>query len=564
MEEQSFSLNDVLAIFRRRFRLIVAVAGGVILVSIFTAAVLRDEFSVYATILVEPQSISKKLVETGEEEANVMNRLHLMTMQILSRARLSKVIDELKLYPKESEEMTREEVIEMMRSRIHVEPVLPEIADPELKRRMDIDVNTFRLFFRHDNAATAAAVANRLSNDFIDEHIKERVQSSGDTADFVESELQRLATRLRELEAQIAQVKAQNAGSLPDDVFANQRQTENAFQQLSLASQRLAEAQSDEAFYKQQAVVARESGVGTGPQNSAVLSPSQRMQQLENALGELRGRGLTDRHPDVVATIAEIEEVRSRIQRGESDEEDAQKRAPVSVAEQQARAEAERASLRVASATREVERLQGEMNKAQERLANTPRVAEQLDALEREYAQLGESFKDMSAKRLEAAVAANMERRQKGEQFRVLEPAFPPPDPNSPNRPLIIALGIMVGIGAAFGLALVLDAADSSYHNARQLQSGLRIPVLTAIPSILLDPDRARMRRRNLRDALAAAGVSGVVLASALVGYVVVNKPHWIPGGDEAQIEAPAVPAAPAAPPAVAPPAAANPAGQAG
>ncbi len=78
-------------------------AGSIFLLSVVVAAVLRDEFSVYTTILVEPQSISKKLVESGKEEQDVIYRLHLMTMQILSRARLSKVIDEFKLYPEESE-----------------------------------------------------------------------------------------------------------------------------------------------------------------------------------------------------------------------------------------------------------------------------------------------------------------------------------------------------------------------------------------------------------------------------------------------------------------------------
>ena len=557
MDEQSFSLNDVVAIFRRRFRLVAAIALSVLLASIFIAAILRDEYTVYATILVEPQSISRKLVETDEEKANVMNRLHLMTMQILSRARLSKVIDDLHLYEKESAEKTREEVIEMMRKRIHVEPVLPEIPDPDLKRQLTIEVNTFRLFFRHDNASIAAAVANRLSNDFIDEHIKERVQSSGDTADFVDSEMQRLVARLRELESQIAQVKAQNAGSLPEDVVANQRQVERAFDALSLASQRLAEAQSDQAFYNQQATMARESGSGGLDRSNVVLSPSQRLQQLENALGEARGRGLTDRHPDVVSIRAEMEEVRARISRGDKEEES--ERPPVSVAEQQARAEAQRAALRIESSAKEVARLQDEMNKAQERLANTPRVAEQLDALEREYAQLTDSSKDMSSKRLDAAVAANMERRQKGEQFRVLEPAFATPDPTSPNRPLIIALGLMLGVGAGVGLALLLDGTDSSYHDSRQLQAALRIPVLTSIPSILLDPDRMRIRRRNIRDGLAAAVLTGFVLASSVVGYVVVNKPMWLRGGEEAPIEAPGAPAPAAAPaPAPAPAAAPN------
>jgi uncharacterized protein involved in exopolysaccharide biosynthesis len=122
-------LSDVVGIFRRKLRLAVAVAGSIFLLSVVVAAVLRDEFTVYTTILVEPQSISKKLVATGSEEQDVIYRLHLMTMQILSRARLSKVIDEFKLYPDESEEKTREEVIDTMRERIQIEPVLPTRPD---------------------------------------------------------------------------------------------------------------------------------------------------------------------------------------------------------------------------------------------------------------------------------------------------------------------------------------------------------------------------------------------------------------------------------------------------
>ena len=554
MDEKSFSLNDVVAIFRRRLRLIVAVAGSIFLLAVVIAALLRNEFSVHATILVEPQSISKKLVESGEVAQDAMNRLHLMTMQILSRARLSKVIDELKLYPKESEQKTREQVIDMMRSRIQVEPVLPDI-DPELKRKLDIQINTFRLFFRHEDASVGAAVANRLSNDFIDEHIKERVQSSGDTADFVESELQRLTGRLRELEAQIAQVKGQNAGSLPDDVMANQRQIERAFDAYSFAQQRLAEAQSDQAFYSQQATAARESGLGGGgaQRNDLVLSPNQRLQVLETQLGELRGRGFTDKHPDVIATLAEMEQVRDRIEKGSGEESETQ--SPTSVAEQQARNEAQRALLRVEGTQREVARLQGEIDQAQARLAATPRVAEQLDALEGEYKNLSASANDFSNKRLDASVAANMERRQKGEQFRVLEPAYASPEPISPNRPLIIMLGLLFGIGAGAGLAVLLDAMDSSYHESRTLQSALRIPVLASIPAILLDPDRARIRRRNFREAFAAVAVTGFVLTGALVGYVIVNKPNLFRGGAEQ-----AAPAASAPSPAKATPPPTNPA----
>ncbi len=141
-----------------------------------------------------------------------------MTMQILSRGRLSRIITELELYPEESKEMTREEVISLMRSDIRIEPVLPELEVTDRRRQRDFEINTFRLYFRSESATTAAAVANRLANDFIDEHLKERVQVSGDTSEFIEAELDRLSTRIAEVEARIAEVKDANPGRLPEDL----------------------------------------------------------------------------------------------------------------------------------------------------------------------------------------------------------------------------------------------------------------------------------------------------------------------------------------------------------
>ena len=172
-------------------------------------------------------------------------------------------------------------------------------------------------------------------------------------------------------------------------------------------------------------------------------------------------------------------------------------------------------------------------------------MAEQLSALEREYQHLFASYQEFSNKRLEAGVAANMERRQKGEQFRILESAFPPPAPFSPNRIVIIAVGLLLGVGLGAGMAVLLEAIDSSFHGARQLQTALRLPVLASIPGIVLESDRAAMRRRRIRNAVAAVAVTSVVLAGAVAGNWAVNgTPGFVQEiieGEEA--ETPAAPA---------------------
>ncbi|MBW2313719.1 MAG: hypothetical protein JRH10_05975, partial [Deltaproteobacteria bacterium] len=152
-------------------------------------------------------------------------------------------------------------------------------------------------------------------------------------------------------------------------------------------------------------------------------------------------------------------------------------------------------------------------------LGRTPRVSEQLAALEREWDHLSRKYREFSDKRLQAAVAADVERRQKGEQFRVLESAVAPIDPTSPNRILIVAMGLVLGLALGGMTGLLVESADTSFHGARQMQGALRIPVLAAIPTIVLEPDRIATRRKAFRQLVIVAGVVGLVLGSSVVGY---------------------------------------------
>ncbi len=531
--DEGLQLGDLRGMFARRWQVAALVAGIVFLASIVVAAVLPDQYETYTTILVEPQTISAELVEAQVAGTDLNERLHLMTMQILSRPRLSRIIDDLGLYEEESEEMTREEVIEMMRDQISVEPVLPELEEELLSPRRDIQINTFRLYFRHPKPRIAAAVTNRLSNDFIEEHIRDRVQMSTDTSEFIEAELSRLAVQIQDVEARIAQVKAENPGKLPEDLLSNQRLYERTVDSLRIAQRNLAEAQSDEAFFRQQALISPDLG------RLDPADPKRRLELMELQLNEMFSRGYTEKHPDIVAKRFEIEELREKIARDESAEDTSR---PISAQQQGAEAERRRASLRVESAREEIARLEGLADEVQQRLAETPRVAERLAALDRDYEHLFASFQEYSNKRLEAAVAANAERRQKGEKLRILESAVAPTEPSSPNRLLIMALGMIFGMALGGGMAVLLETADDSFHGARSLQSAIKLPVLAQIPGITLESDRVAERRRRAVTAMASAAVVGVVLIGAAAGYVAVNRPHLLTGGPAETADVPTAP----------------------
>jgi uncharacterized protein involved in exopolysaccharide biosynthesis len=320
-------------------------------------------------------------------------------------------------------------------------------------------------------------VAQRLANDFIEQHISGRVKLSQKSLEFIQTELDRLSTQIREIEAQVAQVKAANPGRMPQEIASNQLRLDRIVASLTAARRSLAEAESDEAFYRSQSTTAAAMG---SPTDEA--SPARRMQLLELALQQYKSRGFTEKHPDMIATRLEIEAIKAKLE--EQENEDAASKGASNFVQQNAEAESRRAALQVQAAAEEVQTLSQQADEIQALLGEAPAVAEQLEGLEREYKHLFQSYQEFSNKQLEATVQANLERRQLAEQFRVLEVAFLAPEATSPNRTVIVILGAFFALAMGGAVGIVLEAIDPSVHTARQLQGSLGIPVLAAIPQI--------------------------------------------------------------------------------
>jgi uncharacterized protein involved in exopolysaccharide biosynthesis len=118
-------------------------------------------------------------------------------------------------------------------------------------------------------------------------------------------------------------------------------------------------------------------------------------------------------------------------------------------------------------------------------------------------------------------VAADLERRQIGEQFRILDPARVPIKPFRPNRLMINGVG--VGLGLLVGVALValLELRDSSFRTEVEITNLLTLPVLAMIPVVETPADLTARRRRR-----AVASVAGFVLVSG-AGYVFWAMKLW-------------------------------------
>ncbi|MCH8134255.1 MAG: hypothetical protein IIA30_17045 [Myxococcales bacterium] len=516
--ESGFQMADLKGVLRRRAKLVFATWLVVSLASYWLAMALPNEYESSATVLVEPQSVDEELIRAGVARSDLNRRLGLMAAKIMSRPRLSRIIDDLSLYREESNYLERQEIINLMRDQVKVEPVIPELEQDRQTLRTNFEINRFKIHFRDHNAEVARNVAQRLANDFIEEHISNRVEVSQKSLEFIDAELVRLAESIRAIESRVAEIKAANPGRLPEDMAANQRQLERLMTAVSYARRDASTARSDEAFFHSQSATARELlGGNTLDRRYGGETRVDRKQSLNLLLTDMRSRGYTEKHPDIVKTQAELATLEDQIEASKSDER------PGSLAEHGAEAEAERARLRRLHAESEIELLRSKEEELLRLLGEAPGVAEQLDGLDRQYQHLFQSYQDFSNRRHQASVQADLERRQLGEQFRVLEQAFIATEASSPNRVVIILVGVLFGLAMGGAAGIVMEAADPTVHDARQLQASLNIPVLATIPEIWLESDRLRKRRSTFRQSFATAALVVLALVGGAANYVWVN-----------------------------------------
>src|SRR6185503_9601073 len=124
----------------------------------------------------------------------------------------------------------------------------------------------------------------------------------------------------------------------------------------------------------------------------------------------------------------------------------------------------------------EAENLRRTIALYQMRVENAPKREQEFQGLSRDYETGKELYRSLLVRQKEAELAESMEQRQKGEQFRIIDPATISRTPAAPNRPRLLLLGLLAALGAAAGTVLAWERADTSFHSAGDLREFAKLP----------------------------------------------------------------------------------------
>jgi polysaccharide chain length determinant protein (PEP-CTERM system associated) len=515
-----FNIHDYIEILLRRIWYImipfVVISIGTGLYALYAPR----EYQATTLILVTPQKVPEQFVQPTVT-SKIEDLLQSISQEILSRTRLEKIISEFKLYSEEIKSRSLEDIVEVMRKNI-------QIDFPKKEK----EKNYFTISYTGKDPKVVTMVTNKLASLFIEENLKFRELQAQGTSEFLSIELKATNARLEEQESAVTHFKKQFMGELPEQREANIRVLDQLMNLYQRISESLRSAQDRKVVIQKQlsdtenliAVLVNKqekdedasvpSLLGLRePKRDPVKSKDPleiQLEQLKNHLADLQGK-YTERHPDIQIVKKMIGEVEGKLEQARKEKELKEKNeaeAPIvtplpapkiKVARESNRERADHGlnlrykemenqliatELEIQRLKEEEGKVKAQVNKYRERIENTPIREQAMAQLMRDYQNTKEAYQTLLQKSQSAQQAENLERRQKGEQFKILDPARIPTKPFKPDIRKILFIGFLLGMASGLGLAFFREQLDRSFRDAEDLETTLGIKVLVNIPKI--------------------------------------------------------------------------------
>jgi polysaccharide chain length determinant protein (PEP-CTERM system associated) len=475
---RQLNLEDWMGILRRRKLQLILPAAICTVVGVLVSFVVPKQYTSHTRVMVESPVVPDNYVKPVVSD-DVNHRLASMQGEILSRTHLQTLIEEDHLYQNDWNHLPMEALVDRLRKSISVASMAPTpgtLSDSVLGFNIDVTL---------DQAAMAQKVCTQIASMFRDQNLEQREQQAEDTTQFFDKQLADAKAKLDDQDAKLATFQNQYLGAQPEDEQTNLTVLAGLTPQLESVTQSLNEAEQNKAFAQSmlsQQVAALKSSNGTDPQTQ-----QQQLSDLESQLSAARAK-YTDKHPDVIKLEGEVADLQKRMQAPPTPaKQTANEGAAEPLQVQQLRAQLNQAETAIAEKEKEKAQLEGQIKGIQGRLQLTPMVQEQYKALTRDHQTALDFYNDLLKKRDDAQVATDLEHRQEGQNFRILDAPSLPEAPSFPNRRLFALGGLLVGLGLGAALVRVAEMRDKSIREVRDVEILLGVPAFAVISARHMD-----------------------------------------------------------------------------
>jgi polysaccharide biosynthesis transport protein len=558
LDEYELTPRDYLAILARRRGAFFGAVSGVLLVAIAFAALLPSVYRATATILIEQQEIPPELVRSTIT-SYADQRIQTINQRVMTGDNLLALVQKFDLFPDKRDRLAREELLDNIPEKISMKIVSADVMDPRRGVPTKATI-AFTLGFDDPSPTKAHRVANELTSLYLNENLRSRTALANDTSTFLSGEADRLAKQVAELETKLAAFKEEHVSELPELFDVNMQLYERTDRELDEVRRSLRTTEDRKVYLESELALQNPYQTLFSETGERLLSPADRVKSLESQLAGMVGV-YSEEHPDVIRTretlaglkaeISDTDKKRDLAARIEakkaelasikqrySDEHPEVKvltaqinaliqmmsesvgdasagNAPTNPAYVQLKSQLDSVELERQSLLTNQQRLKAKLEEVEGRLQSSPRIEKQYRELARDLQTAQTSYLDVKSKTAEAQLSQSLETDRKGERFTLIDPAQMPEKPVSPNRALILTLGLVLAFMAGFVTVFAYESIDRRVFGAPMVTHLLGAAPIGVIPVIWTTNERAQARR--LRWIILAGGVGTCVVAAAVV-----------------------------------------------
>ena len=529
MQESHLTIDDLLAVLRRRIHWLIWPTLVIFVAAATFALLLPNIYKSEATILIESQQISEGLV-ASTVTTYADQRIESIKQEVLSRSKILDLVKKFDLYPKQREKVSTDALVKKVRESISIQPVSAAVRTSGRPGRVTI---AFTLSFEGKSPPKLQAVVNDLTSFFLAKNLNARKASAKGTTDFLEKQTEKIRESVAEVDRKIAKFKEAHLEELPEFMRLNLQKMDKTDdrinnidrQILALKEQRVSlkyrlsflnpYSESGRAVLSDQErlqqlelryselkskysqnhpdvkLVEKEMEIlkNTVGQSQDLNQKRNRLKKLDQELAELQSR-YSEQHPVVRRMMAERNELEKELELAESSGGDIAETPEVNIrnvtnpAYINLQSEIDQINLRLTSLENEKRNLMEEEEQIYAKLKTMPDVEKRYKDLLMERENAVRNLNELQKKLQVATVAEGMEEGQLGENFTITEPAFLPEEPYKPNRMAIMVLGLILGLGASGGMAALREYADHSVRLPEEIERLTGHSVLAIIPRI--------------------------------------------------------------------------------
>jgi polysaccharide chain length determinant protein (PEP-CTERM system associated) len=490
MDNRELTMDDYLAMLRRRMKVILIPALLAPLAGFGVSYVFPAKYTSQSLVLVEAPKIPDVVVQQVFTE-DLTQHITTIEQRVLSPARLRPMVERLGL-AKGGQSI--DDVVTGIQSQAPtmIQPVVTDLSTIGAggkKKPGSTPVPGFYLNYTASTAREAQQICTDLTSMLLEEDLKSRQDASQGTTDFLTKQVADAKQSLDDLDKKLAAFKNQHMGQLPGDEDSNMKILGGLNSQLDANTQNLNRATQDKAYTEsllaQQLAAWKTSQSSSNPQTLQT-----QLSQLQAQLIDQQAR-YTDDHPDVIKTQADIAQVKKKLAEindasSKGSDEASEKASGSEPPEiRQLRLQIHQYQDLIAQATRDQKKLQQEISVYQSRVASSPSIEEEYKELARDYDNAQKVYQDDLAKQSTSKMATQAQQQQQGEQMALLDPATLPDSPSFPNRLFFAGGGLGAGLALGIGLALWLELRDKSIRTQADAEAALDLPMLVAVPWVV-------------------------------------------------------------------------------